>query len=112
MISSEPVDQYAADSRCELGEITLYEGLTLHKVDRTEPGPARGTQVLAGDNKKVVLDASKAKLTFSSGTIPPPTRALDRSVLFVTSVSVVDWDTGETSSPVGITVQTRMFQAL
>src|SRR5579863_9372874 len=108
VISSEPVDQLLQTLAANLGEITLYEGLTLHKVDRTEPGPARGTQVLAGDNKKVVLDTSKAKLTFSSGTIPPPTRALDRSVLFVTSVSVMDWDDGETANPIGITVQTRI----
>ena len=108
VISSEPVDQLLQTLAANLGEITLYEGLTLHKVDRTEPGPARGTQVLAGDNKKVVLDTSKAKLTFSSGTIPPPTRALDRRVLFVTSVSVMDWDDGETANPIGITVQTRI----
>jgi sigma-B regulation protein RsbU (phosphoserine phosphatase) len=108
VISSEPVDQLLQTLAANLGEITLYEGLTLHKVDRTEPGPVRGTQVLAGDNKKVVLDTSKAKLTFSSGTIPPPTRALDRSVLFVTSVSVMDWDDGETANPIGITVQTRI----
>ena len=108
VISSEPVDQLLQTLAANLGEITLYEGLTLHKVDRAEPGPARGTQVLAGDNKKVVLDTSKAKLTFSSGTIPPPTRALDRDVLFVTSVSVMDWDDGETANPIGITVQTRI----
>ena len=108
VISSEPVDQLLQTLAANLGEITLYEGLTLHKVDRTEPGPARGTQVLAGDNKKVVLDTSEAKLTFSSGTIPPPTRALDRGVLFVTSVSVMDWDDGETANPIGITVQTRI----
>jgi sigma-B regulation protein RsbU (phosphoserine phosphatase) len=108
VISSEPVDQLLQTLAANLGEITLYEGLTLHKVDRTEPGPPRGTQVLAGDNKKVVLDTSKAKLTFNSGTIPPPTRALDRGVLFVTSVSVMDWDDGETANPIGITVQTRI----
>ena len=108
VISSEPVDQLLQTLAANLGEITLYEGLTLHKVERTEPGPVRGTQVLAGDNKKVVLDTSKAKLTFSSGTIPPPTRALDRDVLFVTSVSVMDWDDGETANPIGITVQTRI----
>jgi sigma-B regulation protein RsbU (phosphoserine phosphatase) len=108
VISSEPVDQLLQTLAANLGEITLYEGLTLHKVDRAEPGPVRGTQVLAGDNKKVVLDTSKAKLTFSSGTIPPPTRALDRDVLFVTSVSVMDWDDGETANPIGITVQTRI----
>jgi phosphoserine phosphatase RsbU/P len=108
VLSSQPFDQLVQSLAVTLGEITVYEGLTLHKVDRTEPGPARGTQVLAGDNKKVVLDTSAAKLTFSSGTIPPPTRALDRGVLFATSVSVTDWDDGETANPIGITVQTRI----
>ena len=108
VISSEPVDQSLPTLAATLGEITLYEGLTLHKVDRTEPGPVRGTQVLSADNKKVVLDTSQAKLTFSSGAIPPPTRALDRGVLFVTSVSVTDWANGEAGNPIGITVQTRI----
>jgi sigma-B regulation protein RsbU (phosphoserine phosphatase) len=108
VISSEPVDQLLQTLAANLGEITLYEGLTLNKVGRAEPGPVQGTQVLAGDNKKVVLDTSKAKLAFSSGTIPPPTRALDRGVLFATSVSVTDWENGETANPIGITVQTRI----
>jgi len=108
VISSEPVEHLLDSLAANLGEITLYEGLSLHKVDRSDPGPVRGTQVLAPDNKKVVLDTSKAKLTFSSGTIPPPTRTLDRDVLFVTSVSVTDWDTSETASPIAVTVQTRI----
>jgi sigma-B regulation protein RsbU (phosphoserine phosphatase) len=109
VISSEPVDQLLQSLAVNLGEITLYEGLSLHKVDRADPGPAHGTQIVVeGKNKKVVLDTTEAKLTFSSGTIPPPTRALDRGVLFVTSVSVTDWDNGETANPIGITVQTRI----
>jgi len=108
VISSEPVDQLLEGLAANLGEITLYEGLSLQKVDRTDPGPVRGTQVLAGDNKKVVLDTSKAKPTFSSGTIPPPTRTLDRGVLFPTSVPVTDWENGDTGNPIGITVQTRV----
>ena len=39
--------------------------------------------------------------------MPPPTRALDRTS-FVTSVSVVDWDDGDTANPIAITVQTRV----
>jgi phosphoserine phosphatase RsbU/P len=108
VISSEPVDQLLESLAANLGEVTLYEGLSLQKVDRTDPGPIRGTQVLAGDNKKVVLDTSKAEPTFSSGTIPPPTRTLDRRVLFPTSVPVTDWEKGDTGNPIGITVQTRV----
>jgi sigma-B regulation protein RsbU (phosphoserine phosphatase) len=108
VISSEPVDQLLQTLAANLGEITLYEGLSLHKVERTEPGPARGTQVLAGDNKKVVLDTSKAKLTFSSGNIPPLATGVDREVTFPTTVLVVNWDSGDTSSPVAIFVHTRV----
>jgi sigma-B regulation protein RsbU (phosphoserine phosphatase) len=108
VVSSQPFDQLLQTLAANLGEITLYEGLSLHKVDRTEPGPAHGTQVLTGDNKKAVLDTTQAKPTFSSGAIPPPTRALDRGVLFATSVPVTDWDSGETTNPIGITVQTRI----
>jgi sigma-B regulation protein RsbU (phosphoserine phosphatase) len=108
VVSSQPFDQLLQTLAATLGEITLYEGLTLHKVDRTEPGPAHGTQVLTGDNKKAVLDTTQAKPIFSSGAIPPPTRALDRGVLFATSVPVTDWDSGETTNPIGITVQTRI----
>ena len=108
VISSEPVDQLLQTLAANLGEITLYEGLSLHKVERTEPGPARGTQVLAGDNKKVVLDTSKAKLTFSSGNVPPLATGVDREVTFPTTVLVVNWDSGDTSSPVAIFVHTRV----
>jgi sigma-B regulation protein RsbU (phosphoserine phosphatase) len=108
VVSSEPFGQLLQGLAAGLGEITLYEGLSLNKVDRTEPGPARGSQILAGDNKKVVLDTSKAKLVFSWGTIPPPTTALDRDVVFPASVPVTDWASGENTNPAGITVRTRI----
>jgi len=44
------------------------------------------------------------------GSVPPPTRWLDRQVSFVTSISVMDWDTGDTTSPGAIGVQTRISQ--
>jgi len=108
VLSSEPFPQLLQTLAASLGEITLYEGLSLNKVDRTEPGPVRGTQVLAGDNKKVVLDTSKAKLISTWGAIPSPTTVLDRSVVFPTSIPVTDWGKGENANPVAITVQTRI----
>ena len=108
VVSSEPFGQLLQNLATSLGEITLYEGLSLNKVDRTDPGPVRGTQILAGDNKKVVLDTSKAKPTFSWGAVPPPAAALDRSVVFPASIAVGDWSNGENANPVGITVQTRI----
>jgi sigma-B regulation protein RsbU (phosphoserine phosphatase) len=87
VVSSEPFGQLLQNLATTLGGITLYEGLSLNKVDRTEPGPVRGSQILAGDNKKVVLD---------------------RSVFFPTSIPVTDWGKGENANPVAITVQTRI----
>jgi len=108
VVSSEPFPQLLQNLAASLGEITLYEGLSLNKVDRTDPGPVRGSQILAGDNKKVVLDTSKAKLTSTWGAIPSPTTVLDRSVVFPTSIPVTDWGKGENANPVAITVQTRI----
>ena len=108
VVSSEPFPQLLQTLAASLGEITLYEGLSLNKVGRNEPGPVRGSQILAGDNKKVVLDTSKAKPISSWGTVPPPTTALDRSVVFPASIPVTDWSSGENTNPAGITVQTRI----
>jgi sigma-B regulation protein RsbU (phosphoserine phosphatase) len=108
VVSSEPFGQLLQSLAAGLGEITLYEGLSLNKVDRTDPGPVRGSQIVSGDNKKVVLDTSKAKLVFSWGAIPPPTTALDRDVVFPASIAVTDWANGENTNPAGITVRTRI----
>jgi phosphoserine phosphatase RsbU/P len=109
VMSSEPFDQRLLQNlAANLGETTLYEGLSLHQVDRAQPGPKAGTQILVGDNKKDVLDTSAARPIFSVGTVPPPTRSLDRGVTFPTALSVTDWETGDTSNPVVITVQTRV----
>jgi sigma-B regulation protein RsbU (phosphoserine phosphatase) len=109
VMSSEPFDQRLLQNlAANLGETTLYEGLSLHQVDRAQPGPKAGTQILVGDNKKDVLDTSAARPIFSVGTVPPPTRSLDRGVTFPTALSVTDWETGDTSNPIVITVQTRV----
>lgn len=108
VVSSEPLDQHLLQKlAANLGEITLYEGLTLQKVNRSDASPRQGMQIETADAQKIVLDTSKAKPTFSAGTVPPPTRSLDRGVPFPTAVSVIDWDTGEIGNPIGITVQTR-----
>ena len=68
-----------------------------------------------------VLDTGKEALvpTYSAGNPPSPTGPLDRRVTFATSVFVVNWDTGDTSQPAAISVQTslsmlyqRLFSAL
>src|SRR5581483_5256831 len=54
------------------------------------------------------LDTSKATPTLVAGTVPPPVRSLDLQIPFGTSISVVNWESGDTSSPIGLTVQTRV----
>ena len=80
VLSSEPLDQHLLqDLAANLGEITLFTGITSNAV------PA-----------------------YIAGTVPPPARTLDREVSFPTSVSVVNWDTGNRLNPVGISVHTRV----
>ncbi len=80
VLSSEPLDQHLLqDLAANLGEITLFTGITSNAV------PA-----------------------YIVGTVPPPARMLDREVSFPTSVSVVNWDTGDRLNPVGISVHTRV----
>jgi sigma-B regulation protein RsbU (phosphoserine phosphatase) len=129
VLSSEPLDQHLLQNvAANLGEITLYTGITLRKVSETQtaapnsniPGSANmqistNTKRPEGDcaldtakTGTFVLDTSKAAPLYFAGTVPPPTRSLDRQVSFGTSVSVVNWDTGDTLSPVLISVQTRV----
>jgi sigma-B regulation protein RsbU (phosphoserine phosphatase) len=80
VLSSEPLDQHLLqDLAANLGEITLFTGIT-----------------------------SKAVPTYIVGTVPPPLGILDRQVSFPTSVSVVNWETGDRPYPIGISVQTRV----
>jgi sigma-B regulation protein RsbU (phosphoserine phosphatase) len=131
VLSSEPLDQrLLQDLAANLGEITLYTGITLRKVNApptaapnsSNPG-ITGTQLSTttsqpeGDCARdtdtaktgvFVLDTSKAAPLYFAGTVPPAARSLDRQVSFGTSVSVVDWDTGDRLNPVLITIQTRV----
>jgi phosphoserine phosphatase RsbU/P len=129
VLSSEPLDQHLLqDLAANLGEITLYTGITLRKVSAPQTAapsssnPAiSGTQLSSNtskpegdcalDNAKAgifVLDTSKAMPLYFAGTVPPAARSLDRQVSFGTSVSVVDWDTGDRLNPILITIQTRV----
>jgi sigma-B regulation protein RsbU (phosphoserine phosphatase) len=131
VLSSEPLDQHLLqDLAANLGEITLYTGITLRKVNApptaapnsSNPG-ITGTQLSTttsqpeGDCARdtdtaktgvFVLDTSKAAPLYFAGTVPPAARSLDRQVSFGTSVSVLDWETGDRLNPVLITIQTRV----
>ncbi len=122
VLSSEPFDQrLLQELATNLGEIALYtSGLSLHNVDLSQapkPGLRASEQsspviitMQQRSGREVVLDTGKEPLkpTFTAGTVPPPTRSMDRTVTFVTTVYVVNWETGDTSGPAGISVQTRV----
>ena len=119
VLSSEPFDRQMLEGlAANLGEVTLYAtGLSLNKVDRSQAKPgARSTNEsspntisLSDTEGEYVLDAGKGRPpTYTAGTVPPSAAIVDRQVTFPTTVFVVNWDTGDTSGPAGIIVQTRV----
>ncbi len=119
VLSSEPFDQkMLGDLATNLGEVTLYAtGLSLHKVEPSQTKPvvrigeenSSNTISVKKPEGEFVLDAGKGRPpTFIAGTVPPAAASVDHQVTFPTTVSVVDWETGDTSSPAAIIVQTRV----
>lgn len=118
VLSSEPFGQEMLQDLAEnLGEVTLYgTGLSLSKVDQSQQKAGvhvnqESTQGTAAVHKnEYVLDTGKGEIkpTFTAGSVPPPTGSMDRQVTFPTTVFVVDWQTGDTGNPAGISVQTRV----
>lgn len=124
VVSSEPLDQRLLQHlAASLGEITLYEGLSLQNVRQsrlssrgvsgagspeTASVPSSSMVLDTGQGQGYVFDTSKAKPTVTAGSIPPPSARFDPQVLFGTSVPVEDWDTGNRSNPVALSVQTRV----
>jgi len=119
LVSSEGFDQrLLQELATNLGEVSLYgTGLSLQEVQSSPPRrvaqntnekPA-GITVRKADTS-FVLDTGKEppKPTFTAGSVPPPTRRLDRMVTFGTTVSAEDWETGDTKRLAGISVQTRV----
>jgi sigma-B regulation protein RsbU (phosphoserine phosphatase) len=122
VLSSEPFDQQLLqDLASNLGEVTLYTVNQPQAATTTQresnPGqtnsarssePERNRGVDAGKAGTYVLDTGKPVPAYVAGTVPPPARALDPLVSFGTSISVVNWDTGDRLDPVLISVQTRV----
>ncbi|HXM21295.1 MAG TPA: SpoIIE family protein phosphatase [Terriglobales bacterium] len=120
VLSSEPLDQQMLqDLAANLGEVTLYAtGLTLHKVEQsqaksgvhiTDESTPNTTITVRKPEGDYVLDTGKGRPpTFTAGTVPGAAAGVDRQVTFPTTVFVVNWDTGDTSSPAAIIVQTRV----
>lgn len=104
VLSSKPFDQrMLQELAANLGQVTLYAtGLSVKKADQSQSKEGVNVDVY-------VLDLSKlGPPTYSVGSVPSPVRSMDRLVTFPTTISVVDWQTGDTSSPAAIVVQTRI----
>jgi len=119
VLSSEPFDVHMLQELAtNLGEVTLYAtGISLRKVEQPQGKPAVrvNEETSSGlttrkPEGEFVLDTGREALqpTFTAGAVPPATQSLDRQITLPTTVFVVDWDTGETTNPVAISVQTRM----
>lgn len=119
VLSSEPLDAHLLQGLANnLGELTLYtSGLSRVSVAQKQPDanstPKTDSQprssVTYTNPNVYVFDTSKnPPPSFVVGSVPPPTRWLDKQVSFATAVSVVDWDTDDTASPAAIAVQTRI----
>src|SRR5579872_2230979 len=119
VLSSEPLDAHLLQNLANnLGELTLYTtGLSRVTVNQ-KPSDANSaaktdsqprSSVTYTNPNVYVFDTSKnPPPSFVIGNVPPPTRWLDEQVSFATAISVVDWDTGDTTSPAAIAVQTRI----
>jgi sigma-B regulation protein RsbU (phosphoserine phosphatase) len=120
VISSERLGQrMLQELAAGLGQITLYEGLSREvqptaggstaSVDSGQPAdPKQSISIDNGKGQRYVLDTSKAVPVLTAGSVPPPTRSLDLLATFPTAVYIVNWETGDTSNPAGISVQTRV----
>src|SRR5215813_2266172 len=117
VVSTEPLDRHLLEHLASnLGEIMVYpKGLTLRKLEQSqskaesEPDTDSSIRVKKPEGE-YVLDTGKEPLGpgISAGSVPAATRSGDRLVSFVTTVFVVNWQTGDTNSPAAINVQTRL----
>jgi sigma-B regulation protein RsbU (phosphoserine phosphatase) len=119
VLSSEPLDAHMLQGLANnLGELTLYTtGLSRVTVNQkasdatstAKPAsPSQGSVTYTNPNVYVFDTSKNPPPSFVIGNVPPPTRWLDEQVSFATAISVVDWDTGDTTSPAAVAVQTRI----
>jgi sigma-B regulation protein RsbU (phosphoserine phosphatase) len=76
-------------------------------VMSSEAFDQRLLQGLAEDLGQITLYEGQTP-AYSAGGVPPAYNSVDLPVTFPTSVQVVNWETGQTSDPAAITVQTRV----
>ncbi len=120
VLSSEPLDQKLLNVlAANLGQVTLYgAGFELKQVDPSPSKPGVHMSTESAPNKitmhrqggEYVLDTGKESPlpTYTAGSVPAATGAFDKQVTFPTTVYVMNWETGDTSNPAVISVQTRI----
>jgi sigma-B regulation protein RsbU (phosphoserine phosphatase) len=112
VISSEPLGQrMLQELASNLGQVTLFEGLSLKLQpagSNSATNPPKGISVNTAQGQHYDLDTSKAVPLLTAGSVPSPTGNMDRQVSFSTSVFAVDWASGDSTNPAGISVQTRV----
>jgi sigma-B regulation protein RsbU (phosphoserine phosphatase) len=124
VVTSEPFDkELVGNIATDLGEITLFaSGIMLNPAaaaDRTavtrasasSSPPKSDGRVSINTNQQgtsVEVDQQVLQPTFTVGTLPGPADRLDLEIpLAGTSLSVVDWDTGERKQRALVRVRTR-----
>jgi len=107
VVTSEPFDKDLVGSiAADLGEITVFpQGITL------DDGQSKGTANSANQGRNTnrsVIDPATAHSTFTVGAVPSPANNFDLEIPFAgTSLSSVDWATGERERRALIRVRSR-----
>jgi len=113
VVSGEPFEQNLLEQLANnLGEITLYtSGFRVRNLDQSDK--SQETESAAPRAKResgYVLDTGNQPIlpSYTAGTLPLAQSALDRKVMFATSIFVVDWHNGDSNSPAAVRVETRV----
>ncbi|MGO9402599.1 MAG: PP2C family protein-serine/threonine phosphatase [Terriglobales bacterium] len=106
VVSSEPLDKsLMQEIAAELGEITLLQP----KPSATIPGDKNQQGILINSGEMVSEDGRHFEPTFTAGTLPPASSAVDPEIIFGAQLMVVDWAsaTGERQRTGALGVHTR-----
>jgi len=118
VISSEPLDKLLLQEiAAELGEITLLQP----KPSTAIRGDKNHQDILISSGEMVSEDGRQFEPTFTAGTLPAASSAVDPEIIFGAQLSIVDWDsaTGKAHRTGALGLHTRpsvlyarLFEAL
>jgi len=88
VISSEPLDKLLLQEiAAELGEITLLQP----RPSTAIPADKNQHDILISSGEMVSEDGRQFEPTFTAGTLPAASSAMDREIIFGAQLSIVDW---------------------